>query len=119
MSEAIAPASTVTPDAAKSQRRRLGRMASPISAVRVFRKVQTHPFGGKQGVSWAVVTPDNKIVKATTYDGDLGKDFNLGAHNTSPVPTAGTKDERKAFKGYSEVNDTAEFPAFVTPASNA
>lgn len=103
--------------ARKAARLQLGRLESPITVSTVMKKEQTHDFGGKKGVSWAVITQDGKLVKATTYDGNLGKDFNLGDHNTQPLPAEGTKDLRKAIKGYSPVTNPSEYPAFVVAAS--
>ena len=102
---------------AKSNKAKFGLMGAPIgNVVKVLKKDQAHDFGGKAGVSWVIITGDNKIIKATTYDGNLGARFNLGEHNTQPLPAEGSKDLRKALKGYSEVA-TSECPVVEVPAA--
>lgn len=113
----VAPSNTEA-SSKKALRLKMGRLIAPISAVSVLSKTQEHSFGGKKAISWAIITPDQKLVKATTYGGDLGKDFNLGAHNTVALPADGSKERRHALKGYTDVTDPSQFPAFVVAASS-
>ncbi len=85
---------------------RFGLMGAAIAnPVKVLSKPQAHDFNKKPAVSWAIITQDGRLIKATTYDGNLGKRFNIGDHNTVSVPSD-EKVLRRALKGYSEVEVT-------------
>ena len=105
MSETNSNTAVITDAASrKATRAKYGQMGSPITGVtKVLKKDQAHDFGGKAGVSYAIITQDGKLIKATTYGGNLGDRFNLGDHNTTQLPAEGSKELRKALKGYSEV----------------
>ena len=105
----------VDASARKAAKAKYGQMGAPITGVaEVYQKVQEHDFGGKQGVSWAILTTDGRLIKATTYNGNLGDRFNLGDHNTTQTPAENTKDRRRALKGYSKV-DASTCPIVAVP----
>jgi hypothetical protein len=109
MSTANATVQTQTPT--KADRKVMGHLTAPIAATKVYSKGgDASKFNGKEPVSFLIFTPENKVVRATTYGGNLGKGFNLGDHNTSDVPTS-DKDLKHMMKGYSDVTGTP--PAFV------
>ncbi len=88
----------------KANKVRFGVMGAAIANVEsVMMKPQDHDFNGQNAVSWAILTKDGKLIKATTYNGNLGAKFNLGDHNTQTLPAVDSKEYRRALKGYSAV----------------
>jgi hypothetical protein len=99
--------------ASKASRQALGLLPGPIVATSVYHKVSDHNFEGKKGESWVLFTPEGHLIRATTYDGNLGKRFSLGDHNQIPLPAPDSKDRKKALKGYSEVAPGTDLPMFI------
>lgn len=106
-SSPVVPAANAQSNA-KAARAKYGTSGQPIPGViAAFKKPLSHDFGGKKGESWVLLTK-NSLIRATTYDGNLGERFNLGEHNTTtPAPAADSKDLKRATKGYASVPVTA------------
>jgi hypothetical protein len=107
---------TTGTSAAKTVRLQLGTLPGPITATRAFSKPigDAESFAGKVGQSWVVLTPEGRMVRANTYDGNLGKKFSVTDHNSEVIPS----DEKvltKKLKGYTEV--TSDLPAFINLVS--
>jgi hypothetical protein len=108
--------STTTASSSKASRQLLGTLPGPITGTKVYSKMgNASDFNGKEPVSFVVLTPDQRMIRATTYGGNLGKRFSLGDHNSGPIPA--DKDLARALKGYSEVTDAAILPGCIVLAT--
>lgn len=87
--------------AKKSDRVKFGVTGKPVVAKQVFMKAMEHD-SQKSTKSWILVTPDNRVLRVNTYDGNAGKNFDPNGEGVShEMPDQ--KTWNKKLKGYTEV----------------
>lgn len=106
--------SSATPTStAKAQRQLFGVTGQPIRAVRVLSKPMAFDHKATEARSWIIVTPEGTIIRANSYNGGLGRNFDPNAAGVSHPLPSDEKAQKKAFKGYEDVQGNA-LPGFVT-----
>ena len=119
MSSSTTPA--VDPQVAQNKALRLkfGVSMAPIAATRVYRKPMDFDHKNVDTQSWILITPDNKIVRANSYDGNLKKNYDAKQFTHEVPLTNGEIDEKaltRKLKGYTQV-EISECPFATAPAT--
>lgn len=85
----------------KQLRQQFGVSGVAIVAAKAYVKPMEFDHPGVKAESWILVTPDQKLIRVNTYDGNAGRNFDPST--VTHAAPSDAKELKRKLKGYTEV----------------